>query len=144
MARAAESVAAHQMGDAVTGGHEADWQKVKKHAIELFARSKDMQVAIYLCRALIHTTGFQGFSEGLKFYLGLLEQYWDDVHPRLEVEFDNDPTMRMNILASLADYDTVLSALRTAPLVSSPIMGTYSLRDIDIANGVLSLSGDSG
>jgi type VI secretion system protein ImpA len=83
---------------------------------------------------LIHTDGFVGFAEGLALLRALLEQRWEHVHPRLDPEDDNDPTMRVNTITALVDPGTTLRALRTIPLVASRL-GKFSLRDIEIASG---------
>ncbi|MCP4042740.1 MAG: type VI secretion system protein TssA, partial [Gammaproteobacteria bacterium] len=70
-------------------------------------------------------------------FQGLLERYWEGVHPQLDPDDDNDPTMRINIISSLTDSSSILLPLNTAPLVSSRAMGRFSLRDIDIATGNL-------
>ena len=44
-----------------------------------------------------------------------METYWEGLHPRLDPEDANDPTMRVNILAILAAPD-VLATVRVAPL----------------------------
>ncbi len=56
----------------------------------------------------------------------IIQAYWDGVHPRLDPDDDNDPTMRLNILATLAAPDT-LAALRATPLVSSRTLGRYRI-----------------
>jgi len=42
-----------------------------------------------------------GLADGLQFIRGLLEQYWNDLYPRLDPEDNNDPTQRLNILSAL-------------------------------------------
>jgi type VI secretion system protein ImpA len=66
---------------------------------------------------------------------GLLGRYWECVHPQLDPAEDNDPTFRVNTISTLADRDAILDALRSAPLVQSPVLGRVSLRDVQIATG---------
>ena len=127
-----------EFGDIVIAAEEPDWQDVREKALALLSRTKDLRVAMYLTRALLHTDGLPGLDESLTFLRDLLEQRWDAVHPQLEDEGDNDPTMRVNALAPLRDPQTVLRSLRETPLVSSRVLGQFSLRDIDIATGKLS------
>src|SRR5690348_4564244 len=81
-----------------------------KQATGRFGRTKDLRVAVHLAKALLRTDGLRGFAEGLTVVDRLLQAYWDGVYPRLDPDDDNDPTMRLNILAMLAAPE-ILSAL---------------------------------
>jgi type VI secretion system protein VasJ len=59
-----------------------NWEKVSRFASDiLMHKSKDMLVASYLAVALIYTRGNDGFAMGLKMYLELMENFWDDLFP---------------------------------------------------------------
>ncbi len=116
-----------------------NWQQVQNIACELLSRSKDLRIAARLTAALVHTEGFGGLAAGLSTIHGLLERYWDTVHPQLDAEDNNDPTMRINALLALCDREGIVRAVRTAPLVHSQKVGFFSLRDIDIAEGRLTI-----
>ncbi|MBE0617201.1 MAG: type VI secretion system protein TssA, partial [Proteobacteria bacterium] len=137
MERAAQGKPEQQYGDTLIPAEEPNWGDVKRAATELLGRTKDLRVAVYLIRSLLRTDGFAGFADGLELLLGFLERYWDGVHPQLDPEDDNDPTLRVNTIASLCDAESVLRAVREAPLVRSPALGRYSLRDVQLASGVL-------
>ena len=119
-----------------------DWREVQEEALALLARSKDLEVTLYLTKALLHTQGFPGLRDGLRLLKGLLENYWETFYPRLDPEDNNDPTLRVNLLAALCDPEFMLSAIRKTPVVSSRL-GRFSLRDIQLATGVLKLPADS-
>jgi type VI secretion system protein ImpA len=123
-----------QVGANIVPAEDPDWKAVGKEAQALFARTKDLRVAVHLAKALLRLGAFAGFSEGLTVLRSLVDGYWDTVHPRLDPEDDNDPTMRMNALAALVDAPT-LTAVRTAPLVVSRALGKFSVRDIQVATG---------
>lgn len=137
MARAAEGRAAQQMGDAVVEAEEPDWRSVRNTATELLSRSKDLRIGVLLTRALLNTDGVVGLSDGLEVTRRMLDQYWDNLHPQLDPDDDNDPIMRINTLVSLTDRDTMLADVRKTPLVSSRGLGQFSLRDIEIATGAV-------
>lgn len=141
--RAVQGKPEHQIGDNLIPEQEADWPVVESKAVELFGRTKDLRVGVYLIRALIHTEGMAGLRDGLTLMQSLLENYWEDVHPQLDPADDNDPTLRVNILASLCDPDTVLHSVRETKLVKSTALGQLSLRDILITLGKLSLTAGS-
>jgi type VI secretion system protein ImpA len=125
------------VGDIVKPGEEPDWANVVELAGALLARSKDLRVAVHLTRALAHTEGMPGLATGLGVIHGLLDRYWDDVHPRLEADNDNDPTERVNALAPLADLETILKDLRDVHLISSREHGNLKTRDLEVALGRL-------
>jgi len=137
MTRLAAGTPAQEMGGAVSAGEEPDWREVRDRCVDLLGRSKDLRTAVYLTRALARTNGLPGFADGMALTEGLVERFWDGVHPRLDPDDDNDPTMRVNTLAGLSDRDQVVNALRLAPLANSRLAGRFSLRDVELANGTL-------
>jgi len=139
MERAAQGKSEQQIGDTLIPEEDADWLAVKTKAISLFDRTKDLRVAVYLARSLLHTKGLFGLRDGLGLIQGLLENYWESVHPQLDPADNNDPTLRINTLTTLYDPGTVLHDIREATLVNSSALGRFSLRDILIASGKLSL-----
>jgi type VI secretion system protein ImpA len=143
MERSAQGKPEQQIGDTLIPTEEADWLAVKARATSLFKRTKDLRVAVYLTRSLLHTEGLPGLRDGLTLIQGLLENYWDSVHPQLDPDDNNDPTLRINTLTTLYDPETVLHSLREAILVNSPLLGRFSLRDILITLGKLSLPASS-
>jgi len=133
--RAAQGKPEQQMGDEVVPAEEADWRDVRNKATELLGRSKDLRVALQLTTALAHTDALPGFSDGLALLRGLLERYWEGFHPKLDPDDDLDPTMRVNILATLCDQESILGTVRSTPLVSSRALGRFGLREIEMAGG---------
>lgn len=126
-----------QYGGTIIPAEPPDWRSVRETALALLDRTRDLRVAVYLARSLLNTDGLPGFTEGLALVEGLIERYWDDIYPRLDPEDDYDPTLRVNTIVALCDLETTLRALRETPLVSSRSLGRFSLRDVQIAAGVL-------
>lgn len=143
MERAAQVKSEQQIGDTVIPAQEVDWPDIKKRTTELFSRTKDLRVAIFLTQSLLHTEGFSGLRDGLALIQGLLEQYWEAVHPQLDPDDNNNPTLRVNILSSLCAPDSMLHSIREAILLNSKVFGRLSLRDILISSGKLSLPSSS-
>ena len=140
--RIAQPQEEQQFGDTIVAAEEPDWRDVAKRAAALFSRTKDLRVTMYLLRGSVNEDGFPGLNASLKIMHSLIDEEWDDFHPRLDPDDDNDPTMRVNIVAGLCDSASVLNAVRKAPLVSSRAMGRFSLRDLKIASGELSATDD--
>ena len=137
MEKLAQETPERQYGDTIIPAEPPDWRGVKKAALSLLERTRDLRVAVYLARALLQSDGFPGFAEGLALVEGLIERYWDGVYPLLDPDDDNDPTLRINTIVALCDSETTLRDLRETPLVSSRAIGRFSLRDVQVATGVL-------
>lgn len=138
MEQLAQGKPEQQFGDTIIPAEEPDWREVRKRAVALLSRSKDLRVAALLVRALVHTDGLDGLSEGLALLKGLVERYWDGIYPLLDPDDDNDPTIRINAITTLCDAETMLREVREAPLAASRALGRVGLRDVDIAAGRLS------
>jgi type VI secretion system protein ImpA len=68
---------------------KADWPLVVKLCTHILAeRSKDLQVAAWLTEAWIHLHQLDGLRAGTWLIGGLLETYWEGVHPRQDEEGD--------------------------------------------------------
>ncbi|MFO1425040.1 MAG: type VI secretion system protein TssA [Candidatus Competibacteraceae bacterium] len=137
MEELAQETPERQYGDTIIPAEPPDWRGVRKTALALFERTRDLRVAVYLTRALLHVDGLAGFADGLALVDGLIERYWDTVYPQLDPEDDNDPTLRINTIVALCDPEATLRILRETPLVSSRVLGRFNLRDIQIAAGAL-------
>lgn len=124
-----------QIGDSVIAAEEPDHAEVITYAVEVLQRSHDLRAAVFLANSLLRTEGFAGLARVTGYMRGCLEQWWDTCHPQLDADDDNDPTMRVNAVASLVDGDTILRSVRLAPLTESRAFGRLNLRDIAIATG---------
>ena len=126
--RAARGKEEQSLGDAVVAAEPPDWRDVRKRCLELFERTLDLRVAVYLARALLNTEGVAGFADGLS----------------LDPDDANDPTFRVNTIVTLCDRTATLAALHDAPLVSSRALGRFGLRLIQIASGELTATPGEG
>jgi type VI secretion system protein ImpA len=142
--RAAALKAERAVGKNVKAAEEPDWDKVAELAEAVLGRSKDLRAAIHLTTAWMRTSGMPGWAAGLALTRGLLEHFWDTVHPQLDADDDNDPTTRVNSVVPLGDLQGVLGYFRTTPFVQSPRLGRFSLRDLRIANGTLKVAPTEG
>ena len=110
-----------------------NWRDIQKEAIALLQRSKDLQVVLYLIRALIAIEGIKGFRDGLNLLNQSLDQFWDQIHPQLDPDDGLDPTLRVNIIEELVSQELVLHPLTLVSVVESRLAGRFSLRDIQYA-----------
>lgn len=112
------------------------WAEVRERAQGLLLRSKDLRLAVWLTRALLHLEGFGAIRQGLGLVELLLQDYWDGVHPRLDPD-DGDPTMRLNALAALGALDGVAGDVRASWLLDSRQHGRLTVRELELAQGRL-------
>lgn len=134
---AAQGKPERRIGDSIVPAEEPDWMLIKQHAQALFSRTKDLRVAILLTRALTQCDGITGFSAGLELIKGLLIRYWEQVHPCLDADEGNDPTMRLNVLASLADTEGLVHDIRHKKVICANNHTRFAIRDILVALGKL-------
>lgn len=133
--RSGQGTDEHVMGDEVVEAQEPDWRSVLKQAESLLAKTKDLRIGVLLTRAAQNVHGPEGLADGTAVLRGMLEQYWDTVHPQLDAEDDDDPTFRVNSILPLADGDGMIRDLSKMILVSSKAVGRFSLRDVRVARG---------
>ncbi len=135
--RLAQGKAEQQYGSTVVPAEEPDWKELVARGRALLERTLDLRVLSQLSVALLQREGLEGLNEGLSLIRAVLEAHWEAVHPRLDPEDDDDPTMRANALLLLREPVRVLRPLRLLPLARSARAGTVSWRDLAVADGVL-------
>lgn len=138
LSQAAAGKPEQQFGDTVIAAVEPDWRVVERLASELLNRSKDLRVAAWLTEAATRLHGVPGFAAGVQLINLLCEKYWDEVHPRLIIDGDDDPYLRIGALASLsssggsyADGSPIMRALRDALLTNRAL--PVKIRDVEMA-----------
>ena len=115
-------------------GVAPDWRSVLGRTQSLFERTRDLRVALYWTRARVRLDGANVLNEGLRLAEGLLERYWDELHPRPE---DGDAYARVNALADATKSQGLLGDLRESLVVNDRAIGELHGRDIEIALGLL-------
>jgi type VI secretion system protein ImpA len=138
---AAQGKPEQQFGDTVIPAVEPEWREVAEQSDAILRRSKDVRAAVLLLRASTRLQGLAGFVAGLELLTRLLDTFWDGIHPKLDAEDDNDPTMRLNALAPLGDETMVLRDLYDAQVGVAPGVGAIRVRDIAVANNALNAVG---
>ncbi|MFJ4293254.1 type VI secretion system protein TssA [Cupriavidus sp. NPDC089707] len=88
---------------------KADWKRVAALASDALAtRSKDFQLAAWLCEAWTHLHGASGFRAGVRLLRALADQYWDTAWPRID---DGDTDARCAPIAWLNEILPAVLAL---------------------------------
>ena len=115
-------------------GVPADWRAVREQAQALFDRSKDLRIGVLWLRAAVRLDGFATLSQGLRLVHGLLDGFWDALHPLPE---DGDCYARANALALLREQDGLLGDLRQAQLFNLRGVGELRIRTVEVALNLL-------
>jgi type VI secretion system protein ImpA len=133
-----------QVGDAVVPAQEPEWRDVATRCEALLGRTKHLGVAALLARAYCKQSGYLGAVNGLAVVRGLVERYWDGLHPLLDPD-DGSAMMRLNTLASFTVGEDgardLLRELAFAPLDASLGKAGLRVRDLTLAFGAAKADG---
>jgi type VI secretion system protein ImpA len=78
------------MGDWERPLKKADWKIVASLCSNFLMKgSKDLQVAAWLCEAWTHIYQVDGFIAGTDVLAGLVDRFWECVHPQMEDDDDD-------------------------------------------------------
>lgn len=133
--QAAKPKPEQEIGGTIVPAEEPDWREVQRIALELLKRTKDLRVLAHLSRAVLRLQGLEAFRDCLAVFQGYLKDYWEDVHPRLDPDDDNDPVFRVNTISSLADRTATLDLIERAEVVAAQGIGKFTFRDLLVAEG---------
>lgn len=112
-----------------------DWRDVRSQCEALMERTRDLRIAVIWVRSCIHLEGFVAVPEGLRLLHGLLDTYWDTLHPLPDPD-DGDPYARMNALAVLRESEGGVGDVRRALLVRQRGVGEVRVRAVEVALGL--------
>jgi type VI secretion system protein ImpA len=110
---------------------DTDWRAINDAALDALGASRDFRLLAHVAAAKLRLEGLQSLVDSLAVASRWLENYFDDVYPRI----DDDAVRRKNALNYFADRMAVVDALRRVPLVSNRQLGSFSLRHVEIAAG---------
>lgn len=112
-----------------------EWRKAAEIAEGLLERSRDLRVAIEWTRSQLHLNGYGALAIGLELLNGMVDGYWDHVHPMPDPD-DGDPYGRVNAFAVLAAPLGLLGDLRESVIVEDRAIGMLQVRDVEAALGL--------
>lgn len=130
------------MGDSILPAEPPEWRSIRQQSQDLLQRSKDLRITHFLLQSTLALDGIPGLASSLTLISELLKQYWAELHPRLDADDDNDPTVRINALAGLTS-DTTIRLLRESILARSRTFGAVTLRAAANASGLQSFADES-
>ena len=105
---------------------DVDWRNILK-LIEAQSRlTKDIWLAVYMARTGVRSGALDTTQAGAKYLAGLLETYWDGVHPKLEEYGFQGRKGACDSLAGLAEF---VNPLHQIVLLEHPRLGRFTGRD---------------
>lgn len=126
-------------GAAVQEGEEGDsgpdWRRIGKLASDLSSKTRDLRIQVYATLAAIHTGGLPAFRDNLKIIKLFVADFWDNVHPQLDPDDDNDPMLRANTLEVLNEYSLISIGLEHVKLFELRGLGVFTPRSVALAEG---------
>jgi len=125
------------MGDSILPAEPPDWRSIQQQSLDLLQRSKDLLITHFLLQSALALQGVAGLADALTLINALLREYWADLHPHLDADDDNDPSVRINALSGLTS-DATIRLLRESILTRSRTFGPVSLRAALNASGLMS------
>ena len=137
--RAAKGQPERSMGDSILPAEPPQWRDIQQQSLDLLQRSKDLRITHFLLQSALALQGVAGLAQVLSLINALLRDYWAELHPRLDADDDNDPTVRINALTGLT-CDTNIRLLRESILTRSRTFGPVSLRAALNASGLQSFA----
>lgn len=127
------------------------WVEVRDKATEYIAsQAKDLEIAAYLIESLIRIDRFSGLAEGAKILQGLVENYWGELYPRPDLEYDEGneatllPIARLDLEYAIRRIpvtdDTSIGELLMWQHAQAMLLDTYDAeeREKRIAQGAIS------
>lgn len=113
-----------------------NWRQVQDLAQSLFERTRDLRIALLWGRARVQLDGFEALPDALRLLGGLLDRFWDTLHPTLDPD-DGDAYARLNALALLTEVEGLLGDVRQSSVVQNRAIGALRVRDIEVMLGKL-------
>lgn len=112
------------------------WPVIRSEAVAALSKSKDLRLLAHLAAATLRTDGVAAFLDTIAVAATWLEGSWTQTFPPVE----DDAILRRNALNCFSDQVAVIDGLRRAPLVSSREHGRISLRDVEMAAGLVPMA----
>lgn len=116
-----------------------DWRSARNITESLFDRTRDLRVAIAWARAMVNLEGAVTLADSLRLIHGLLDGFWDELHPKPD---DGDAYARINALNEMCSQAGLLGDLRNATIIQDRAIGELRGREVEIALGLLEARAD--
>jgi type VI secretion system protein ImpA len=106
---------------------DTDWRQLLDTIATLATRTKDLWLGVYFCRAAAESGRLDQVELGVAFVAGLLDRYWDAVHPRLD---EYGVEARKSAFDALASVPAFAGPLRRIVYADHARLGRITGEDI--------------
>lgn len=113
-------------------GEPPDWARVRGLAESLLARTRDLRVALWWGRASVNLDGFGALPSALALLHGLLDRFWEELHPLPEAD-EPDALARLSVIGSLDKLEGLLGDIRQSRLSTDGRIKELRVRDVELA-----------
>jgi len=120
--------------DASGDQNDVNWQEGKSLALKLASQTRDLRIAVRLCRCLTETDGVEGLCAAIGLIKALIADMWVDLHPQLDSDDNMDLTFRFNSLAMMSAPDFI-ARLDTICVAKTKLGDVASLHTIELSSG---------
>lgn len=120
---------------------EIDWERVIGGIAAQFARTKDISLAVDLCRAGVLGKQLDVAAQGAKVLDGLVERYWDAAYPLPD---ESGVLERSASCGALGHTGMFLNPLERIPLLAHPRLGIFTGADLRRLSKGAEAEGDFG
>ncbi len=109
-------------------GSDISWRDVLSLIEKQCAQTKDLWLAGYMMRAGARMGRIETVAQGAQFLAGLMDSYWDTVHPQLDEYGFQGRKAPVESLTKLGEF---INPLKATVLIRHPRLGEYSSNDIE-------------
>ncbi|HEY4307351.1 MAG TPA: type VI secretion system domain-containing protein [Gemmatimonadaceae bacterium] len=102
-----------------------DWKKVAELTSQLLVDTKDLELGGFLAEALLRRDAMPGLANGLTVMQGMLDRFWDTVHPEATEEDEDEEEVRVGAVEWL--NNKLIASLEDVPIANEGVTwGVYS------------------
>jgi type VI secretion system protein ImpA len=113
-------------------GEPPNWPRMLELSESLLSRTRDLRVAMRWGRAKLNLDGVAALPAVLALLHGLLDQFWDDLHPLPDAD-DPNALARLSVIGGLDKLDSLLGDIRNARLSDDRRLEGLRVRDVEVA-----------
>ena len=124
-------------GSQFSPGEPPDWGRIRDLAESMFTRTRDLRVALWWGRAKLNLDGFAALPTVLSLLHGLLDRFWDELHPVPDAD-DPHALARLSVIGGLDKLNSLLGDIRNSKLSDDLRLDGLRVRDVEVALSKLS------
>lgn len=111
-----------------------DWGKVEKLSITLLNKSKDLWITHYFISSLFKQYKVKGIYDGIQLLNNIITQYWNNIYPLPDEDFEDPLLERVNILKTIFNRNSSLcKSLVDINISKSKLLGMFTYKDYLVA-----------